>query len=324
MVAEHAASDGPSDEEIDALFAQAVAAETAGDLRGALAPLEQAIVHVEARGKRYQYLYEWRARLEGGLGEHGRAEASLILARDIASIAGVAVAGVAVAGVVVAGGEPAEDRLGVFRMDVARAEQATAALDLEQAEQLLSGLRDDAGVLGPVSVERCGEIIAWLRRISFRARPAPNLAIPRIEAALVLAGVWAERGKYRSALRLVEAIEPDLVRAEIAVRIDEVRLFELELRLEAGQIDRARGDAARLARPDDAIGQIRQALVRARIGLAAGRLRDAYDQLDTLTAAPPGDPSLLASATATAAAILVELNLWRRAQAVAAEAIRRL
>ncbi|HEY0476850.1 MAG TPA: CHAT domain-containing protein, partial [Kofleriaceae bacterium] len=46
--------------------------------------------------------------------------------------------------------------------------------------------------------------------------------------------------------------------------------------------------------------------------------------LDTLTAAPPGDPSLLASATATAAAILVELNLWRRAQAVAAEAIRRL
>jgi hypothetical protein len=305
MVAERGASDG----EINVLFAQAVAAESAGDLHGALTPLEHAIAHVEARGKRYQYLYEWRARLEGGLGEHDRAESSLVVARDIAQTAS---------------GEVDGDRLGVFRMDVARAERAIAVMDLPRAEELLSGLRDDAGVLGPVTVERCGEIIAWLRRLTFYRRPAPNLAIPRVEAALALAGIWAERGKYRSALRLVEAIEPDLAGAEIAIRIDEVRLFEIELRLEAGQIHRAHDRAASLAPAGDALGRVRQALVRARIGLTAGRLRDAYDRLDELATAPTGDPSLFASAAATRAAIFVELNLWRRAQEVAADAVRRL
>ncbi|HEX7841816.1 MAG TPA: CHAT domain-containing protein, partial [Kofleriaceae bacterium] len=97
-----------------------------------------------------------------------------------------------------------------------------------------------------------------------------------------------------------------------------------ELRLEAGQIHRAHGAAASLAPAGDALGRVRQALVRARIGLTAGRLRDAYDRIDELAAAPEGDPSLFASAAATRAAIFVELNLWRRAQEVATEAIRRL
>jgi len=321
------------DREIDALFATAVAAETAGELRGALTPLARAIASLEARDRRYQYLYEWRARLETGLGAHAQAARSLQIARRIA------------VGDAESDGEDGEDgevqgdrgpapaeadvrrplsRAGVFRMDVARAEVATAALDLAEAERIFAGLRGDGPALGRATADRCGEVLAWLRALRFDERPAPNLAVLRAEAALTLAGLWAERGQYRSALRLVEAIEPDLPRAAIAIRIDQVRLLEIELRLEAGKAAQARDRLASLAPADTASDRARQALVRARAGLATGRLAEARACLDDLAAAPAGDPALFASSAAARTAILVELNLWQLAEDVAAQAIARL
>jgi hypothetical protein len=312
------------DRELDALFATAVAAESAGELRAALTPLSRAIASLEASDQRYQYLYEWRARLEAGLGEHAQAARSLHIAR------GIAVGSIP-------DGEDGEDRVpaeddveqlrsraGVFRMDVARAEVATAALDLAEAERIFGGLRGDGPVLGRATADRCGEILAWLRALRIDERPAPNLAVLRVEAALTLAGLWAERGKYRSALRLVEAIEPYLPDAAIAIRIDQVRLLEIELRLEAGQLSQARDRLASLAPADDAGDRSRQALVRARVGLATSRLAEARTCLDDLAAAPAGDPQLFASAAAARAAILVELNLWQLAGDIAGQAIERL
>jgi len=330
------------DREIDALFATAVAAEAAGELRAALTPLARAIASLEARDRRYQYLYEWRARLETGLGAHAQAARSLQFARRIA---------VGTVPMDATEGEDREDRgdggdrgdrgdggrapaeedvehprsrAGVFRMDVARAEVATAALDLAEAERIFAGLRGDGPAVGHATADRCGEILAWLRALGFDERPAPNLAVLRAEAALTLAGLWAERGKYRSALRLIEAIEPDLPGAAIAIRIDQVRLLEIELRLEAGQTAQARDRLASLAPADTASDRARQALVRARAGLASGRLAEARACLDDLASAPAGDPALFASAAAARTAILVELNLWQLAEDVAAQAITRL
>jgi hypothetical protein len=152
-------------------------------------------------------------------------------------------------------------------------------MDLQRAEALLSALCDDAGVIGSITIDRCDAITAWLRGLHFERRPAPNLAIPRVEAALAIASVWAERGKYRSALRLVEAIEPDLAEAELAIHVEQVQLFEAELRLEAGQVERARARVASIEPAEDAVDWVRRALVRARISLTAGRLRDAYDEI---------------------------------------------
>ena len=310
------------DVQINALFYRAVLSESAGALQSALVSLREAMEHVEPRGRRYQYLHEWRARLESGVGEHARAEASLVIAREIA---GPAVErGRAEDPAADAGAAGAGDRLGVFRMDVARAELATATMDLQRAEALLSALRDDAGVIGSITIDRCDAITAWLRGLHFERQPAPNLAIPRVEAALAIASVWAERGKYRSALRLVEAIESDLAEAELAIHVEQVQLFEAELRLEAGQVERARARVASIAPAEDALDWVRRALVRARISLTAGRLRDAYEEIADLARAPAGDPGLFAAATVTRAAVLIELNLWRAAQDVATQALRQL
>lgn len=318
------------DREIDALFATAVAAESAGELRAALTPLSRAIASLEAHDRHYQYLYEWRARLESGLGEHALAAGSLQIARCIA--VGTLPAGAFQGGDGEHGGaEPAADdarppvsRAGVFRMDVVRAEVATAALDLALAERIFAGLRSDGPALGRATADRCDEILVWLRRLRFDERPAPNLAVLRAETALTLAGLWAERGKYRAALRLVEAIEPDLPRATIAIRVDQVRLLEIELRLEAGQPARARDRLGSLPPADNAADRARQALVRARVGLATGRLAEARTCLDDLAAAPVGDPQLFASAAAARTAILVELNLWQLAGDVADQATQQL
>src|SRR5215510_1764805 len=116
------------DLQIDELFARAVLSESAGSLRAALVSLREATEHVESRGRRYQYLYEWRARLERGVGEHTRAEESLVIAREIARRAVEQRGADDPAGD--SGAEGGGDRLGVFRMDVARAELATATMDL--------------------------------------------------------------------------------------------------------------------------------------------------------------------------------------------------
>jgi hypothetical protein len=261
----------------------------------------------EAGGRRYQYLYEWRARLETGLGRHADADASLVIGRDLACDAG--------------------SQHGVFRMDVARAEAAIAAAEFTRAEQLLAGLRGDGDELGPVTAERRGAVIAWLRGLRFADRPQPNLALVRVETALTLADLWAERGKYRSALALVAAIDRDLPAAEIAIRIDQVRLLEIDLSIEAGELAAARDRLTRLppAGPsDEPSDRARIAVVHARLDLASGDIADAARRLDDLAAAPAGDPSLWASATAARIAILAELNLWDTASAEASRAIEQL
>lgn len=293
-----------TDGDLDAQFARAAAAESAGEYHRSLGLLTRAIATAEAAGRRYQYLYEWRARLESSLGQHADADASLVVARGLADDAG--------------------SRHGVFRMDVARAEAAIAALDLSRAEQLYAGLRGDGPALGPATADRCDAVIAWLRGLRFSERPQPNVALVRAETALTLVGLWSERGKYRSALRLIAAIERDLPEAEIAIQIDQVRLLEVELLIEAGELGTARARLARLGPAEEAIDRTRAALVRARLGLAGGYIADAASCLDDLAAAPEGDPQLAASATAARVAILAELNLWQTAADVATRAIERL
>lgn len=293
-----------SDGDLDAQLARAAAAESAGELRRSLGLLTRAMTTAEAGGRRYQYLYEWRARLESSLGQHGDADASLVIARGLASDAG--------------------SRHGMFRMDVARAEVAIAALDLARAEQLFAGLCADDAALGPVTADRCGAVIAWLRDLRFSERPQPNVALVRAETVLTLVGLWSERGKYRSALRLIAAIERDLSAAEIAIRIDQVRLLEVELLIEAGELRTARERLAQLGPAEEAIDRTRAALVRARLGLAGGHIADAASCLEDLAAAPDGDPQLATSATAARVAILAELNLWQTAAQVATGAIERL
>lgn len=292
------------DGDLDAQLARAATAESAGELRRSLGLLTRAMATAEAGGRRYQYLYEWRARLESSLGQHADADASLVIARGLADVAG--------------------SRHGVYRMDVARAEVAIAALDLARAEQLFAGLCAGGAALGPVTAERCGAVIAWLRDLRFPDRPQPNVALVRVETALTLVDLWSERGKYRSALRLIAAIERDLPAAEIAIRIDQVRLREVELRIEAGELGTARERLAQLGPAGDAIDRTRAALVRARLGLAGGHIADAAGCLDDLAAAPDGDPQLATSATAARVAILAELNLWQTAADVATRAIERL
>ncbi|HEX7942748.1 MAG TPA: hypothetical protein VF488_13135, partial [Gemmatimonadaceae bacterium] len=81
---------------------------------------------------------------------------------------------------------------------------------------------------------------------------------------------------------------------------------------------------ASIAPAEDVVDWARRALVRARISLTAGRLRDAYNEIEDLARAPAGDPGLFAAATVTRAAVLIELNLWRAAQDVTTRALRQL
>jgi hypothetical protein len=295
---------GLTDADLDALFAQAGTAEAAGHTTDALGALIVAIAEILARGSTFQYPFEWMARLESALGHHDAAEQSAMVGRTIAV-------------------EKAHGP-GVFRMDVLRAGLAREALDLPRAEAVLAELAGDGLPLGAPSVERLDAIVAWLRALRFRGHPAQNLAVLRVEAALTIAELWSEQGKYASALRLIEAIEPDLGDAELAVRADQVRLLQAELLVAAGRLAEARQRLAAI--PDQAteLDRGRVALVQTRAALAGGRLAEAISALDALRKVPPGVPMLCSAATAARVAVLAELNLLEAAQQVATAAIDEL
>jgi hypothetical protein len=289
---------------LDRTFDQATAAEALGDYPGALQTLSTAMEDLAAQNEHYQYLYEWQARLHSSLGDFQAAEDALQLASQLAEDKG--------------------HRPGVFRMTVARAENALAALDLDNAELLLSSLRADHGVLGEVTTARCDEILAWLSELRFVEDPRRNLAILRCETALVLAGVWAERGKYRSALRLIRSRTPDLAAASSIIDVEQVHLLETELMIEAGELVAAEQRLTSLAPPDQELDRVRLALVRTRLALTSGRLGGALDGAPLLEQAPAGAPQLFAATAIARTALLIELNLWRGAEAYARSALETL
>jgi tetratricopeptide (TPR) repeat protein len=293
-----------SDVELDRAFAAACDAELAGDLPRALHGLAAAVDHLADRGESYPALYAWRARLHVAMGQHQQAEATLQRSRELC--------------------EHNERWTSAFRLDVAAAEAAVHALDLPKAALLLARLRGDGQPLGPAEPPRCTEIIDWLSALRCAAEPQHNLAVLRCEVALTLAGLWAERGAYRSALRLLAAIEDEIPAAKAAIRCDQVRLFAAELLIDAGQLDRAHRALAEMSSPPEVVDQVRIALVRARLGLSAGSLAESSKLLATLARAPLTEPALFASAVSAQAAILVELNLWREAQRICAEAEHQL
>jgi hypothetical protein len=209
-------------------------------------------------------------------------------------------------------------------MDIARARVACAAPDLATAERLLSELRSDDGVpLGPPSTERSAAIVSWLKALRFRDRPVQNISVLQVEAAMVIAELWAEQGKYRSALALVAAIEAALVDAKIAIRLEQVQLLRIEWLLAAGELSEAE---RRLAQGGfgEGIDAIRAAVVRGRAALLGGRLAQAISQLELIDTAPVTSPALFAYAAALRVAIQLELNLHTAAAETATAAIARL
>jgi CHAT domain len=293
-----------SSAEIDGLLAEAREAEAGGRTQEALGSLTVAVAELLAQGKTYQYPFEWMARLESSLCAHEAADAAALVGRKIA--------------------EEASHGPGVLRMDVLRADIARRALDLTGAEAILVGLRGDDTPLGPISVERIDAIRAWLRSLHFRDHPTQNVAILRVEVALVIAELWSEYGKYISALRIIDAIEQDLGDAELAVRVDQVQLLRVELLIAAGRYDDAEALLAALPVQETRVDGARVALVRTRLALATGHLARAVAELEVLAAAPPGDPMLFAAAAAARVAVQAELNLLETADQIADGALATL
>lgn len=293
---------GLTDEDLDALFTDAVAAEVAGRPEEALGSLTIAVAELCARHQIYQYPFEWLARLQCELGDFAAAERSLLVARKVA--------------------EQADHRPGMFRMDVARARAACATPDLARAESLLSELRDEVP-LGPPSIDRLAAIVAWLEGLQFRDRPTQNIAVLQVETAMAIAELWAEQGKYRSAVALVGQVEARLVDARVAVRVDQVGLLSIEWLLAAGELSEVERRLARVG-TGDGIDAIRVAVIRGRAALLGGRLAAAVAQLDLLDTAPSTSPALFACAAALRIAIQLELNLHVAAAETAAVAIARL
>lgn len=300
MIAEPAAL---SDADLDALFADATAAEVAGRLEDALASLAIAVAELIDRKLVLQYPFEWLARLQSELGDMASAERSLLAGRAIAAQAG--------------------HRPGVLRMDVARSRLACAAADLSRSATLLAELADDRGPLGPPLTERFAELAAWLDALRFPEQPDRNLAVLQAEAALAVAELWAEQGKYRSALRLVDRFTVRIAAAGPAIRADHVELLYVEWLLAAGELADAEPRLARLTFTG-AVDATRIALVRARAALLAGRLDQAIAELDRLDRVPVTEPRLFASATALRVALQCELNLLDAAEATAQAAIAKL
>lgn len=300
MIAEPA---GLTDADLDALFADAHAAEVAGRFEDALASLTIAVAELVARKQVFQYPFEWLARLQCELGDLDLAERALFVARTIAEEAG--------------------HRPGVFRMDVARARVACAVPDHVQAEALLVGLRGDGAPLGTPTTERIAAIAAWIDALRFSERPDQNVGVLQAEVALTIAELWAEQGRYRSALRLVDGLESRIVAAGAAISIEQVRLLRVEWLLATGDLAEAERQLAQ-GNFGDGIDAIRVAVVRGRAALLGGRLAQAISELDILDAAPLTAPKLFAYATALRIAVQLELNLHTAAAETATAAIARL
>jgi hypothetical protein len=300
MIAEHA---GLADADLDQLLAEAHAAEVAGRIEDALASLTVAVAELVARNQVFQYPFEWLARLQGELGDTGSAERSLLVARAVAEQAG--------------------HRPGRFRMDVARARIACAAHDHGRARALLAELRGDGEALGAPDPERFAAIAGWLDALRFAERPEQNIAVLQAELALTIAELWAELGRYRSALRLVDRFDAQIEAAGGAIRAEQVELARIEWLLATGEL--ATADRRLLQTGlGDGRDAVRVAVVRARAALLGGRLAQAIAQLETLDRAPVTDPRLFGCATALRIAIQLELNLHTAAADTAAAAIVKL
>lgn len=300
MIAEHP---GLSDADLDALLADATTAEVAGHIEDALAALTIAVAELVARKQMFQYPFEWLARLQSELGDGAAAERSLLVARAIA--------------------EEAAHRPGVFRMDVARARVACTALDLTAAGALLAELRGDGARLGPPEPERFAAIAAWIDALRFADWPGQNVGVLQAELGLAIAELWAERGRYRSALRLVDRFASRIEAAGAAIRAEQVELLRVEWLLAAGELAEA---DRRLAQANfgDGLDVIRLAVVRGRAALLGGRLTQAIAQLEILDRAPVMAPKLFAYATALRIAVQLELNLHTAAAETATAAIAKL
>lgn len=291
---------GLSDAQLDQLFSQARAAEASGQLDDALAALTVAVADLTARGETHRYLFEWMAQLESALGHRSAADEMACVARELAVEAGSAIH--------------------AFRMDVLRVRIAHEALELDRAEALLADLRVGLAALGAPTAARLAAVLRWMRDMAFPDASLRDLAIARCEVALAIVELWSERGRYGSALRLLDAIEPDLPAARAAVRADQVQLLRAELQLAAGAFADAHATLDGLPPQVTAIDRSRTALVRVRAALASGQLARADQELATLAATPAGDPMLFASAHAARIAIEAELNQLNVATRIAMEA----
>lgn len=300
MIAEHV---GLHDADLDVLLAEARAAEVDGRIEDALAALAIAVAELVARNQLYQYPFEWLARLQGELGDLDAAERSLLAARAVAA--------------------QAMHRPGVFRMDMARARIACAALDHGRAKALLAGLRGDGDALGSPTTERMAEIAAWIDGMRFADQPGVRVAVLQAELVLTIAELWAEQGRYRSALRLVDRSARCIEDAGGVVRADQVELLRIEWLLAAGELAEADRRLAGRA-PRAGADLVRDAVVRARAALLGGRLARAIAELEALDRAPVTDPRLFAGAAALRVAIQGELNLYTAADQTATAAIAKL
>lgn len=292
---------------IDRQLAAARAAESSGALAAALQLVAAASEQLRMHGQPSQYVLEWQAQLEASLGDHARAEALLLAGRRLA--------------------ERAEHHPGVFRMDLLRAHNATRARDHATAEQLLAGLRGNGSALGAPDPERSDEICRWLCDLAFCDRRGQSMAALRVETALVIAELWAARGRYLSALRLVAAVRVELCHLEAAgaastLDVQQVRLREVDWLLAAGRLGDAETRLAMVPRPGHAIARIRAGVVATQLALARGRIGEALQTCDGLVP-PPGAPALFVGVVAVQVAVRVELNQLQRAQELATGAIER-
>lgn len=294
---------GLGDGDLDGLFAEASAAEGAGRIEEALASLTIAVAELTARGQLYQYPFEWLARLQRELGDLASAEQSLRVARAVAEQAG--------------------HRPGVFRMDVVRARIACAGQDFATAEALLGDLRGDGDPLGPLATERIAQIAGWIDALRFAERPDHNVGVLQAELALTIAELWAEQGKYRSALRLVERFATATEVAGATIRGEQVELLCVEWLIAAGELAEAERRLVQIA-IGDGVDAIRRAVVHGRMALLGGRFGQAIAQLAILDRAPATEPALFACAAALRVAVQCELNLLTAAEETAMAAIATL
>lgn len=287
----------------NAQLAAARRAESNGALGLALELLGDACRQLRARGQASLYVLEWKAQLETAVGDHACAESSLLACKQLA---------------VVAGHRPA-----VFRMDLLRAHNAIREGDQARAEELLAALRGDGATLGSPAPRRYAEISRWLRELAFRDRWRQVIAALRVEAALVIAELWAAHGHYDSAHRLVASVHAELPAASSTIDSGQVTLRQTEWLVAAGRLEEAEASLARVLPSPDTMTRIRVGLVTAHLALARGHLADALRACSTLDP-PPGTPSLFTAVVAAKIAVLVELNLLQQAQQTASAAIARL
>lgn len=295
---------GLSDTQLDRLFERARAAEADGRLDDALGALTVAVAELTAHDETYRYLFEWMAQLESALGHHAAADEMALVARDLAAEAG--------------------SSIHAFRMEVLRARIAAQALEIDRGEAILAGVQAGMGALGPPIAGRLDAIVEWLRAMVFPNASARDLAMARCEAALAIAELWSERGCYRSALRVLDVVVPEIPIARAAIRADQVQLLRAELQLAVGALADAHRALDDIPPQSTALDRGRVALVRVRTGLAGGQLARADRELATLQAIPPGDPMLFASAAVARAAVEMEFNELGRAAQIAAEAKKAL